>query len=271
VEHEAADALIEAWATALTGDAIARFERKQARIAELERAVALVPTPDLAKSLQRVVERLPLAVEIETATIRVREEDGGELRLMAGVGASNFQLRGHALSPVSASHIRTMLALGAQHSTARALGLRWLRVLPLEHERSLVGALLVGSRTARRPDEADAAVLEESARLLGARLATADRSRRTLLRLSTGVARQLLESDARTRQSDDALGALRPRERTILELYADGLSTARIAEVLVISPHTVRTHVKNSLHRLGLHSRDDAVRLVRAARVTALL
>jgi DNA-binding CsgD family transcriptional regulator len=59
--------------------------------------------------------------------------------------------------------------------------------------------------------------------------------------------------------------SLRPRERSVLNLYADGLSTSEIAALLYISPHTVRTHVKSALRTLGLHSRADAAQLVRSS------
>ncbi|MDQ3865829.1 MAG: helix-turn-helix transcriptional regulator, partial [Actinomycetota bacterium] len=63
----------------------------------------------------------------------------------------------------------------------------------------------------------------------------------------------------------------RARERQILELYADGLSTRDIAELLVISPHTVRTHVKLALRRLGVHEREEAAAMVRADQVAQVV
>jgi predicted ATPase/DNA-binding CsgD family transcriptional regulator len=45
------------------------------------------------------------------------------------------------------------------------------------------------------------------------------------------------------------------REREIAELVAQGLSTRKIAERLVIAPRTVDTHVENMLHKLGFNSR----------------
>ena len=64
---------------------------------------------------------------------------------------------------------------------------------------------------------------------------------------------------------------LRPRERGILELLADGLSTKEVAEALVISPHTVRTHVKLALRRLGVHTREEAAAMVRAHQLAQLV
>jgi DNA-binding CsgD family transcriptional regulator/tetratricopeptide (TPR) repeat protein len=49
--------------------------------------------------------------------------------------------------------------------------------------------------------------------------------------------------------------SLTRREREVLRLFARGSSTREIAERLVISPATVRTHLDRSIARLGLHSR----------------
>lgn len=45
------------------------------------------------------------------------------------------------------------------------------------------------------------------------------------------------------------------REREVLELLAQGASTATIAQRLVISPHTVRSHVRSLLTKLGANSK----------------
>jgi DNA-binding NarL/FixJ family response regulator len=52
---------------------------------------------------------------------------------------------------------------------------------------------------------------------------------------------------------------LTPREREILALLAQGLSGAQIAAELNIALLTVRTHVRNLLEKLGVHSRLEAV------------
>lgn len=58
------------------------------------------------------------------------------------------------------------------------------------------------------------------------------------------------------------LSELSPREREVLGLVARGHKTTRIAETLVISPETARTHVQNILAKLGLHSRLEAAAFV---------
>jgi DNA-binding CsgD family transcriptional regulator len=49
------------------------------------------------------------------------------------------------------------------------------------------------------------------------------------------------------------------REREILGLLAGGESGAQIAEALVLSPETVRTHIRNAMSKLGATSRAQAV------------
>ncbi|MBE0609367.1 MAG: response regulator transcription factor [Dehalococcoidia bacterium] len=55
------------------------------------------------------------------------------------------------------------------------------------------------------------------------------------------------------------LSRLTPQERVIVDCLAQGLSNADIAETLVISPKTVKTHLGNIFHKLGVHNRTQAV------------
>jgi DNA-binding NarL/FixJ family response regulator len=54
-------------------------------------------------------------------------------------------------------------------------------------------------------------------------------------------------------------GKLTPREREVLRLAADGLSSERIGERLFLSPQTVRGHVGNAMGKLQAHTRTQAV------------
>ena len=54
--------------------------------------------------------------------------------------------------------------------------------------------------------------------------------------------------------------ALSDREREVLALLIEDLSEEGIAERLFISPHTVRSHVKNLYRKLSVGSRAQAVR-----------
>jgi DNA-binding NarL/FixJ family response regulator len=51
---------------------------------------------------------------------------------------------------------------------------------------------------------------------------------------------------------DDPLGRLSPRENEIAELVRRGLENKEIAEALVISPETVKKHLKNIKEKTGL-------------------
>lgn len=52
---------------------------------------------------------------------------------------------------------------------------------------------------------------------------------------------------------------LSPREREVLGLLARGLTGEQIAERLVLSPETVRTHIRNAREKLGASTRVEAV------------
>ena len=82
--------------------------------------------------------------------------------------------------------------------------------------------------------------------------------------LSPAVTRQLLDQVGRrlpapVSRAPDELGQLTEREREILRMLAAGLSNAEIAEALVVSEATVKTHVSNLLGKLGLRDRVQAV------------
>jgi two-component system NarL family response regulator len=57
---------------------------------------------------------------------------------------------------------------------------------------------------------------------------------------------------------DDPLAALSDREREVLGLLADGLRNREIAERLVISEPTVKTHVRHVLEKLRARNRAEA-------------
>ncbi len=56
------------------------------------------------------------------------------------------------------------------------------------------------------------------------------------------------------------LDELTERQREVLQLIAEGLTTEEIAEKLVISPYTVQTHRHNIMRKLNLHSRTELIK-----------
>jgi DNA-binding CsgD family transcriptional regulator len=49
------------------------------------------------------------------------------------------------------------------------------------------------------------------------------------------------------------------------------MSAEEIGRILFISPHTVRTHVKNAFRRLGIHSREEAAVLVHTDEIAGVV
>jgi DNA-binding NarL/FixJ family response regulator len=59
---------------------------------------------------------------------------------------------------------------------------------------------------------------------------------------------------------------LTPREWEVLDLLADGMTTDQVAQQLVLSIETVRSHIKNIMRKLGTGSRFEAIRAARRLR-----
>ena len=81
--------------------------------------------------------------------------------------------------------------------------------------------------------------------------------------LSPSVTRRLIEEYAawpeRRRRAPAELDELTPREREVMELVAYGLTNAEIAERLVVSPATAKTHVSRTMMKLHAHDRAQLV------------
>ena len=85
------------------------------------------------------------------------------------------------------------------------------------------------------------------------------------------VTRRLIERFAGERSSvrPTTLDELTPRELEVLRLVARGLSNAEIAAALVVSEHTVKTHVASILRKLDLRDRVQAVVLAYESGIAA--
>ncbi len=63
----------------------------------------------------------------------------------------------------------------------------------------------------------------------------------------------------RSRRPHPQLHTLTEREREVLGLVAEGLNNEEIAERLVVSPATARTHVSRAMIKLGARDRAQLV------------
>jgi DNA-binding NarL/FixJ family response regulator len=73
------------------------------------------------------------------------------------------------------------------------------------------------------------------------------------------VIRQFAARPARRPLTNPAVASLTEREREVVALVAEGLSNHEIAERLVVSPATARTHVSRSMVKLGARDRAQLV------------
>ena len=95
---------------------------------------------------------------------------------------------------------------------------------------------------------------------LAAALEAIGAGRRYLSRAIDGE--QVAEFERRATSGAASLDGLTPRQRQILQLVAEGLSTRQIAERLFLSVKTVETHRAQIMQRLDIH---DVAGLVRFA------
>jgi DNA-binding CsgD family transcriptional regulator len=233
-------------------------EREERRLL-LQQAIASVPGQNLMSSIQRVADALVAAFPLDAAAVRLLDSDA-KLHLIAATGLRPAEIRRLAVEPITIRRLET-ISEGARHPLVGPLGLRWVEIRWLTVRDQRIGALTVGARRDRRLSEDDLALLDVAAEQLGAALERIERSPGFLRNRSLELARSSATEDGAGRAGADDL---RPRELAILRLYAEGLETHQIAELLVLSVHTVRTHVRNARRRLGVASRGEALDRLKA-------
>ncbi|MGH3095110.1 MAG: response regulator transcription factor, partial [Streptosporangiales bacterium] len=80
--------------------------------------------------------------------------------------------------------------------------------------------------------------------------------------LSPSITRRLIgefAARAKAPAATAALEVLTEREREVMALVAEGLSNEEIAERLVVSPATAKTHVSRTMVKLGVRDRAQLV------------
>src|SRR5262249_40399181 len=87
---------------------------------------------------------------------------------------------------------------------------------------------------------------------------------RRVARGGTAVDPEVVAQLLGRRRPDDPVDELTDRERSVLELMAEGRSNAGIGRKLFLSPKTVETHIHAIFRKLGLQSVPDDHRRVLA-------
>ncbi len=81
--------------------------------------------------------------------------------------------------------------------------------------------------------------------------------------ISTSVARKLIaeisEQDGRKRKKMEGTEGLSQRETDVIKLMARGYNNRQIADLLFISEHTVKVHIRNIFRKIGVADRTNAV------------
>ena len=171
-------------------------------------------------------------------------------------------LRSMRISESYTSAPFALIEAGRRKPLLGLLGLHWVEVRWLAARDKRIGMLTIGARSKWRPPENDLTLLDAASVELGNALEKIERSPQFLRSRSLEMARLKADvGEAVQNRSTD----LRPRELEILRLYGEGLRTDQVAELLVLSPHTVRTHVRNARRRLGVSSRAEALDLLKGA------
>ena len=119
---------------------------------------------------------------------------------------------------------------------------RVLILTTFENDTNIVAALRAGATRAVRAVAHGDALLSPSA------------TRSLITRML-----QPTEADPEPYANPELIDALTIREREVLRLVTKGLSNQEIADELVISIHTTKTHVGNIMTKLGAHDRAQLV------------
>ena len=75
--------------------------------------------------------------------------------------------------------------------------------------------------------------------------------------LAANLLLQALAQETRRANARAALALLTPRQQEVAWLAAGGRTNRQIAETLVVSPETVKTHVRHALDKFGLRSKAE--------------
>jgi DNA-binding NarL/FixJ family response regulator len=121
-------------------------------------------------------------------------------------------------------------------------------------DESVLGALRAGARGYLTKDTSAEDIREAILAVAAGEAALDPTVQQTVVAaLSTG-------SSSAVSSADELPDGLTPREAEVLALIADGLTNAQIADRLVVSPATVKSHINHLFAKAGIRDRAQAVR-----------
>jgi DNA-binding CsgD family transcriptional regulator len=182
---------------------------------------------------------------------------GLRARVLQSIEVLERERPGVALFAAVAQQARGILERDADAllEAANALG-TWRPLLYAGAAKDAAGELARAGRDAEALDQLNAAFdtyIECEA------IADARRVGRALRRL--GVERRIV-THPRARTGWDSLT---DSELTVVHLIAEGATNRSVAQQLHLSPHTVKTHLRNAFAKLGINSRAQLAQLMRGA------
>jgi DNA-binding NarL/FixJ family response regulator len=122
-----------------------------------------------------------------------------------------------------------------------------------DHIRSALGL----DRTPRLPDPDHLYALYLDVKLVEALQQVADLEKRSRDEVATHLLALALERRRAAEVNLQHWRGLTGREQQVVSLYCQGYGYRQIAERLVISPDTAKTHLRNSVHKFGFERRED--------------
>jgi LuxR family maltose regulon positive regulatory protein len=142
----------------------------------------------------------------------------------------------------------------------------------------LILQALVLSATGNHEDATQALLFALSIAKPGRYVRTFIREGKIMRKLLQRIAKQMKDSDYveeliksfPTVPSSQPLGLVEPlsaREREVMSLLATSLSVPEIAEEMILSPNTVRSHIKNIYSKLEVNRRMDAIQKAKELRL----
>jgi ATP/maltotriose-dependent transcriptional regulator MalT len=264
LDGQRAVALAEAEANEILTAALAAYARALFFAGELDEAWAVAVRALEHPAIERAVPSLVVArstlalIAVERGRLASARVHAEKAKAAVGrIGTSRSWLGANASAAVGSVLAAEGNLAEAEHELASAERFFADEVATVHHTWLLV--LLVGVRLRR------GRLAEAEATLRAAREALAELiDSGPLPALADKVERELEAVNDRA-SSGELLEPPSEAELAVLELLASGLSNREIGERLFLSSNTIRSHLRALYHKLGVHSRADAI-----ARATAL-